>query len=223
MFDRIARCYDFVNLFISLGMHQGWRKKMMLHLPDCKDQNVLDLATGTGDVAFTLARESRVAKVTGLDLSTGMLTIAGKKAIKDDFDHKVRFIEGDAQHIPAKPQSYDAITISFGIRNVPNTSKCLADALRVLKPGGKMIILESALPRSRILRFFSLIHVRYVLPVLGWLLSGDPYAYRYLDKTIRTYPHGKDFLAMMVGVGFKNTGFQSLALGGVNLYWGEKQ
>lgn len=223
MFDAIAGQYDFVNFVLSLGLHARWRTKIRQSLPAGGQLEVLDLATGTGDVAIELARDQRVVHVEGLDMSVGMLEIGRKKLVERHLTSKINLIEGDAQAIPFTDNSFHAVSISFGIRNVPDVLKCMREALRVLKPGGRFLVLEFALPKSHLFRAIHLFYLRNILPHIGRMLSGHSSAYRYLNETIEEFPHGGEFLALMRQAGFKETRFLSLTFGIVNLYIGEKK
>lgn len=223
MFDAIAGNYDFVNSVLSLGLHARWRTKIRRSLPAGSGLEVLDLATGTGDVAIEISRDRRVSRVEGLDLSVGMLEYGQRKVVARGLTGRIKLSEGDAQAIPYADGSYDAVTISFGIRNVPDVLKCMRESLRVLKSGGRFIVLEFALPKSHIFRAIHLFYLRHVLPHLGRMLSGHDSAYRYLNETIEEFPHGSEFLALMRQAGFKETRFTPLTFGIVNLYIGEKK
>ena len=222
IFDAIAGKYDAINSILSAGLHKKWRKKMLPKLPSGNQLTALDLATGTGDVALTLVSQPRVTNVVGLDMSKEMIEVGRKKINRKGLSEKIGFVVGDAQELPFPPRSFEVVTMSFGIRNVPDVKKCLGDALRVLKPGGRMLILEFGLPKSRLLRWAHLFYLRNVLPHIGKLLSGHDFAYRYLNETIETFPYSQKFVDLMDDVGFVHTGYQTLNLGIVNLYWGTK-
>lgn len=222
MFNGIAGSYDFINGFISLGMHHRWRQRMLPLLPPRQDIQVLDLATGTGDVAITLARDDRVRRVIGIDLADNMIRLGRQKVKKEHLERTVCLMHGNAVTVPFASESFDVVTISFGIRNLPDVRHCLEQSLRVLKPGGKMIVLESALPANRVLRWGALLFIRFVLPWIGRLLSGDASAYGYLNETIRSFPSGDDFTRLMLDAGFSSVSYRPLGGGVVCLYQGCK-
>lgn len=222
IFDAIASRYDFVNSVLSFGLHHVWRKRIRQEMPKGNALKVLDLATGTGDVALELVKSPNVQKVTGIDLSEEMLAVGRTKIAAQGLDKKIEMLTGNAQDLKFSDQSFDATTMSFGIRNVPDVVACLRECHRVLKPGGRTLVMEFGLPKSRIVRFGHLFYLRNVLPFLGNMLTGHDFAYSYLNKTIETFPYGEDFLALMRQAGFKKVGCFSLTFGIVNLYWGDK-
>lgn len=237
IFDDIAGQYDRINSLLSFGIHSSWRRKLAAELPKrpagtaAQDStggaaeagiNALDLATGTGDVAFTLLAEPGVRHVTGLDLSKGMLALASQKAEQKQLAAKTTFLHGDACALPFAEDAFDAVTMSFGIRNVPDVRQCLAEMLRTLKPGGKALILEFSLPENPVIRAGHLFYLRNILPAIGNLLSGHDFAYSYLNKTIETFPYRHDFVQLMTDQGFEQAQYRDLTFGIVNLYSGIK-
>ncbi|MDE3046502.1 MAG: bifunctional demethylmenaquinone methyltransferase/2-methoxy-6-polyprenyl-1,4-benzoquinol methylase UbiE [Verrucomicrobiota bacterium] len=216
MFNEISSTYDRVNRILSLGQDVRWRKKVAMHLPLQPHLQVLDLATGTGDQLGAITRAGlSIRKMVGLDLSKEMLAIAHKKW------PQIEFLHGDAMHIPFEPSSFDAITFSFGIRNVETPLQSLKEMHRVLKSDGRALILEFSTP-SHWIRPFFLFYLRKILPRLGALLSGHKEAYRYLNRTIESFPSGDAFLALMKEAGFTKTYRVPMNFGGVTLYVGEK-
>ena len=222
LFNDIAGRYDLINSVLSFGLHYKWRKLVRETLPRRNDLRVLDLATGTADVALELVRSKRVSRVDGLDMSEGMIEQGKIKVSKKGLDKKIRLQVGDAQSLPFADKSYDAVTISFGIRNIPDVAKCISECYRVLKPGGRLIILEFALPSSKLMKNLHLFYLRNILPKIGKALSGNDVAYKYLNETIEEFPYGERFTAIMDGCGFDTTRFDELTMGIVNLYWGDK-
>lgn len=222
LFNDIASRYDSINTVLSFGLHYNWRRKIRKTLPRGSNLAVLDLATGTADVAIELSKSERVSRVDGLDMSAGMVENGNRKISKKGLDRTISLKVGDAQNLPYADNSYDAITISFGIRNMPNPLKCLQECYRVLKPGGRLIVLEFALPRSKIVRFGHLYYLRHILPRIGKLLSGHDVAYRYLNQTIEEFPCGTQFTALMRDAGLGSCRYEELTAGIVNLYWGDK-
>lgn len=223
MFDRIAGRYDFLNHTLSMGIDVGWRRELARKLPARPDLRVLDLATGTADVPLSLSAENAdVTEIVGTDLSEGMLAIGAKKVEAAGLNSKISLNIGDATAIPFEDQSFDAVTISFGIRNVPDVSQCLREMQRVLKPGGHALVLEFSTPQLPVFKQGYLFYLRHVLPRIGELVSGDKYAYRYLNKTIETFPYGQDFCDLMIHAGLTEVDAFPLSGGISTLYLGVK-
>lgn len=218
MFNKISPTYDQVNRILSFGRDIAWRKAVARHLPLRLHLQVLDLATGTGDqLAALFQKGASIHRAIGMDVAEEMLNIGRKKLAS----HPVELLVGDAQKIPFADNRFDAVTISFGIRNVEDPSKALREMCRVLQPRGKALILEFSMP-NRFIRPFFLFYLRSILPRLGGHFSKEPFAYRYLNKTIETFPSGKEFLGLMEQAGFRNCKRHSMNLGSVSLYVGEK-
>jgi demethylmenaquinone methyltransferase/2-methoxy-6-polyprenyl-1,4-benzoquinol methylase len=224
MFDRIAHRYDLLNRMLSFGRDIAWRKRMARYLPPHKSLHVLDLATGTADVLLFLHRqEPRVAHGVGVDPSAGMLGFGQGKIRKAGLDTRFRLVRGDGQYLSFPSDTFDAVTIAFGIRNVADVSKGLREMHRVLRRGGRVLILEFSLPRNRLVRWGYLFYFRHVLPRVGGLISGDSYAYRYLNATVETFPYGEAFCQLMREAGFQDVQARPLTFGIASLYVGDKE
>lgn len=224
MFDRIAHRYDLLNRLLSMGTDVNWRKKLNRRVPQGQDLHVLDLATGTADVLIAMDRACpQVSTGVGLDMSGGMLKYGQLKLKRLALDEKFRLVRGDATCIGLASESFDAVSISFGIRNVLDVSKGLEEMRRVLKPGGRALILEFSLPANRPFRALYLFYFRNILPRIGALLSGDSHAYRYLNETVETFPYGEDFCQLMRDAGFENATVTPLTFGIASLYQGERK
>jgi demethylmenaquinone methyltransferase/2-methoxy-6-polyprenyl-1,4-benzoquinol methylase len=223
MFDRIARRYDMLNRVLSMGIDHGWRRRTVasLDLHRHPRPEVLDLATGTGDLAIAIARSHGEVRVRGTDPSKNMLAIGVDKIHARGLDGRVSLALGDAQAIALPDESLDAVTISFGIRNVPDRARALAEMARVTRPGGTVAVLELGEPRRGILGPFARFHIRHVVPRLGALLSGAQ-EYRYLQRSIAAFPEPEQFAAMMEAVGLRTT-ITPLTFGVCNLYVGRKE
>ena len=208
---------------LSFGQDIFWRNKIC-KVPDKKeDQVLLDLATGTGDILFSFLKKRKdIAYAIGLDMSINMLKEAEKKSIHKKFNKKAGFLRGDANQIPLSKEKADFATMAFGIRNITEPEVCLKDIKRVLKFGGKALILEFSLPKSKFMKFFFLLYLRNIVPIIGWLVSGDKYAYRYLNETIEDFPYGEAFCKIMENAGFSNISFTPLTFGIATIYQGEK-
>jgi demethylmenaquinone methyltransferase / 2-methoxy-6-polyprenyl-1,4-benzoquinol methylase len=224
MFDRIAHRYDLLNRVLSGGRDVIWRNRLLRHLPPGEDLQVLDVATGTADVLLTLINGSaRVNCGAGIDLSERMLQIGRRKIAERGLGHRLTLQHGDAQKLPFADERFDVTTIAFGIRNVPEVPHGLAEMYRVLKPGGRALILEFSLPANRLVRRTYLLYFRHVLPRLGAMVSGDNFAYSYLNKTVETFPYGEQFCRLMHEAGFANVRSDVLTFGIATIYIGEKQ
>lgn len=222
MFNALSPTYDRTNSILSFGLDQRWRKKVADYLPARGHLHILDLATGTADQLIALfSKAASIQSAIGIDLAADMMAIGRKKIDQKTYKDKVQFIEADAQKLPFIDNRFDAATFSFGIRNVPSPLAALKEVHRVLRPLGRCLILEFSLPKWPI-RWGYLLYLRYILPKIGGFLSKDPEAYRYLNKTIEGFVHGKQFCNLMEQAGFKQVRAHSMALGGVTLYVGEK-
>lgn len=186
------------------------------------DQEVLDLATGTGDQLVALYQTGKVAKGVGLDLSEKMLEIGRAKLARLKLDDNLSLKTGDAGLIPLGDNLFDAVTISFGIRNVTDVPSALIEMRRVLRPEGRALILEFSLPRSLVMRKLYLFYFRHILPALGGMISGDSHAYRYLNQTVETFPYGESFCQLMRAAGFKEVHATPLTFGIATIYQGDK-
>lgn len=223
MFDRIAHRYDVLNRSLSFGRDVAWRKRLRRHLPLDRELRLVDLATGTADqILFLLEGRATIAEAVGYDLSEEMLARGREKIEKRGVGDVVSLHTGDAMRSPRADDSADVITISFGIRNVEDVPTALADMRRALVPGGKLLILECSLPQNRLVRAGYLFYFRHLLPRLGGWVSGDSYAYNYLNKTVETFPCGEAFCALMRNAGFKAVRAEALTFGVATLYSGIK-
>ena len=220
MFDRIAHRYDLLNRLLSMGQDITWRKRMAKYLPSQVDE-LLDLATGTGDqIIFLRTAHKGINKAVGIDMSEGMLEHGREKITKLGWDDTVSLQVGDAMKPPFEDDRFDAATISFGIRNVIDVSESLGEMARVLKPGGKLLVLECSLPRNVVLKKLYLFYFRHILPLIGGMISGDSYAYNYLNKTVETFPCGEAFNDLMRGAGFTEVKANELTFGIATIYEG---
>lgn len=220
MFTGISRRYELGNHILSFGLDMLWRKRLVKLVAKNDPNNVLDVATGTGDVAFALATIPSIQHITGVDPSSGMLQRANERKRKKfpEENDTIIFVEGDAQNLSMKDASVDAITISFGIRNVPNVQKALEEFSRVLKQGGGLYILEFSLPENRFIRKGYLLYLRFVLPIIGGVVTGNRQAYTYLNKTIEEFPKSADVVASIKEAGFKNVQVTRMLFGAVKIY-----
>ena len=221
MFDRIAHRYDLLNRVLSFGLDHGWRRRASaaLALPPDERGEILDLATGTGDLAITIARMHPAARVLGTDPSTNMLAF-GEGKIRA-FGERVRLTTGDAQAIDAAEGRFAGVTIAFGIRNVPDRDRALREMVRVTRAGGRVVVLELGEPNVGILGPLARFHVRHVVPRIGALLSGAR-EYRYLQTSIAAFPSPREFAAKMEAAGLERVSFSPLTFGACTLYVGSR-
>lgn len=223
MFDSISTTYDKTNRWITLGLDLYWRKKVASFLPLKQKLSVLDCATGTADQILSLMRHSdSIEEVFGIDLSESMLQIGKEKIRKTRFSSKVDLRCASALNLPFPENRFDCATLSFGIRNVTNVDLCLKELLRVIRPGGRVLILETSLPKLKILRALHLFYIRKILPLIGGWISKKKKAYQYLNQTAETFPCGKDFCKLMHQAGFEKAIHHPMTFGAVSIYIGEK-
>lgn len=221
MFDNISHKYDFLNHFLSLGIDKLWRKKAIGMLEKASSQVILDVATGTGDFALQ-AMSLKPAKITGIDISEGMLEVGRKKIAARNLQHIIDLKAGDSENIPFPENNFDAVTVAFGVRNFENLEKGLSEIFRVLKPGGKLIVLEFSRPRKFPMKQLYNFYFKHILPRVGRAVSSDKAAYTYLPESVQAFPDGGDFLRVLDKVGFNNTQCKALTFGISSIYSGTK-
>lgn len=224
MFDRIYKRYDLLNHLFSLGQDIFWRKKAAQKIKNTAHQSLLDMATGTGDVVFTvLKKHHKIDHAYASDMAFNMLEIAKKKATKKKLKQHVSFIQADASNTPFETSQFNCVTMAFGIRNMPDPLHTLKEIHRILKPKGQLLILEFSLPKHPFIRMLHLFYLRKIIPTIGALISRDKLAYSYLNKTIETFPYGEAFGNIMKDAGFRDVSLTPLTFGVVTLYVGEKK
>jgi demethylmenaquinone methyltransferase/2-methoxy-6-polyprenyl-1,4-benzoquinol methylase len=219
MFDGIAHRYDLLNRLMSFGVDRRWRKKTVAALELEGEARALDLATGTGDVAIAIARRHPGCEVIGLDPSPNMLAFGRRKCERRGLDQRVHLQLGDAEALPYASSSFDAITIAFGIRNVPDRARALREMARVTRPGGRIAILELGEPRRGPMAALARLHIHTLVPRMGALLSGSR-EYRYLQRSIASFPPAEEFAAMMEEAGIRVLEVRPLTFGACHLYVG---
>lgn len=221
MFDNISARYDFLNHFLSLGIDKIWRRKAIKQLRSIPVKKIIDIATGTGDFAIA-ALKLNPEEVIGLDISAGMLAVGEQKMIKNKVDSIIKMQLGDSENIPYDSNYFDALTVGFGVRNFENLELGLTEMLRVLKPGGKAVILEFSKPKrfpiKQIFGFYS----RYFIPFFGKRISKDAQAYSYLPESVAAFPEGKDFEDILRKIGYKNIASTLVSGGIATIYAGIK-
>ena len=222
MFDSIAHRYDFLNRFLSAGIDVKWRKKAIGYLKDINPKIILDVATGTADVALITEKMLHPTSIIGIDISDGMLEIGRKKIKEKKLETVIKLYNGDSADIKYDDNTYDAVTVAFGVRNFQQLEKGLEEILRVLRPGGKLVVLEFSRPKKFFIKGFYNFYMKTVSPNIGKLFSNNKDAYKYLDESIQKFPEGKDFVKIMDKVGFVNTFNKPLSLGICSIYCGTK-
>ncbi len=222
MFDDIACRYDFMNRFLSAGIDTRWRKKAINHLTELKPKMILDVATGTADVAIMASRLLNPDTIVGIDISDGMLEIGRKKINELNLQNTIELLNGDSEAISFNDNTFDAVTVAFGVRNFQHLETGLQEIKRVLKPGGKLVVLEFSKPKMPFVRSIYNFYMKIVTPNMGKLFSKNRDAYKYLDESIQKFPEGKNFTAILDELGYKNTINKPLSLGICSIYCGEK-
>lgn len=221
MFDGIAYRYDFLNHFLSMGIDKIWRKKALKNLSAYSSARILDVATGTGDFAIA-ALKYKPSQITGIDLSVEMLRIGEEKMKKRGVDNIIKLQVGDSENLQFESNSFDAVTVAFGVRNFENLEKGLQEMNRVLRAGGKAIILEFSKPQSFFFRKLFNIYFFNILPFIGKIVSKHSSAYTYLPESVDAFPSGQTFLQVMSNCGFKSVKAQALTGGIATIYTGVK-
>jgi len=221
MFDTISTDYDGLNRVISFGIDVKWRKKVVALVHAQKPDLVLDIATGTGDLAINLAKTG-ATKIIGLDISEGMLAVGRKKIAREHLSERIDMIQGDSEALPFEDHCFDAITVAFGVRNFENLELGLSEILRVLKPGGLFVILETSVPTKFPFKQGYSAYTKYLLPLIGKIFSKDQDAYSYLSESAAAFPHGEKFNNILREIGFTNIDNKPQTLGVATIYTASK-
>jgi len=221
MFNNISPSYDFLNHFLSLGIDVWWRKKAIAFLKNENPKSILDIATGTGDLAIE-ALSLNPVKITGVDISEGMLEIGRQKIKKKNLDKIIELQLGDSERLLFEDNTFDAVTVAFGVRNFENLEKGLSDIFRVLKPGGTFVVLEFSKPVTFPVKQLYNFYFNSILPFFGKLISKDNSAYTYLPESVKSFPDGENFTRLLKKTGFNNTKMKPLTFGIATIYVGKK-
>lgn len=221
MFDNISAEYDFLNHFMSMGIDRQWRKKAIKMLQEHQPKKIIDLAAGTGDFSIAAMKLSP-EKVVGVDISDGMLAKGREKVEKKGLSDVITLVNGNSEDLQFEDGEFDALTVGFGVRNYENLEKGLSEMLRVLKPGGKAVILEFSKPKKFPFKQFFSFYLKYMIPFWGRLFSKDRRAYEYLPESMVIFPEGEDFLKILDKVGYKNTIATPVSGGIATIYTGIK-
>ena len=222
MFDNIAFRYDFLNRFLSAGIDITWRKKAIKQLLALQPKKVLDVATGTADVALMTYDILKPEKIVGIDISVGMLDLGRHKIAAKELQNTIKLFTGDSENIAFNDNEFDAVTVAFGVRNFQNLAKGLQEMRRVLQPGGKLVVLEFSKPKQVVFKQFYNLYMNVIAPAFGKLFAKNKDAYQYLNDSVQAFPEGQTFLNIMHEAGFTQTYLKSLSLGICTIYCGVK-
>jgi demethylmenaquinone methyltransferase/2-methoxy-6-polyprenyl-1,4-benzoquinol methylase len=222
MFDNIAHKYDFLNHFLSLNIDKIWRRKAIKLLKTSAPKTILDVASGTGDLALEAARILKPEKIIGIDISEGMLAVGRQKIAKKNLSEIIQLQTGDSENIDFPEHKFDAVTAAFGVRNFENLEKGLAEMFRVLKPNGEMVILEFSKPQKFPVKQFYHFYFFKILPGIGKLFSKDMSAYTYLPESVYQFPYGQRFCEILTKIGFSKVSHSNVAFGIATIYFAKK-
>ena len=221
MFDAISKEYDSLNRVISFGIDVKWRKRVVKIIGNSNPDSILDIATGTGDLAINLTK-TKASKIVGFDISQGMLQVGRKKIEKLQLTNTIEMVLGDSENIPFENNSFDAITIAFGVRNFENLEKGLSEIYRVLKPGGTFVVLETSVPTKSPFKQGYRFYSTKVLPLIGKLFSKDKSAYKYLSDSAAAFPYGEAFNNILRKIGFIDIENKPQTFGAATIYIAKK-
>lgn len=221
MFDKISDNYDFMNRLITFRLDKKWRKRVLKLISNHQPESILDIATGTGDMAILFA-ETSAKKIVGVDISQGMLRVADEKIRAKNLQDRIKTEVQNSEQLQILDDCYDVVTVSYGIRNFENLKKGLSEMYRVTKSGGIVVILETSVPSNPIIRAGYLFYTRYIMPNLAKLFSKDKTAYSYLSESALKFPHGKEFEEILKSIGYKNVKTYPQMGGASSIYYGEK-
>jgi demethylmenaquinone methyltransferase/2-methoxy-6-polyprenyl-1,4-benzoquinol methylase len=222
MFDGIAGKYDFMNRFLSAGIDRSWRKKAIKEIRKDKPGYILDIATGTGDMAIRAAKMINPRKITGIDISEGMLTLGRKKVAAAHLSNVIELLKGDGEVISFGDNTFDAVMVAFGVRNFENLNRGLTEILRVMKPGSKLVVLEFSKPKLRLVRSIYNWYMGKLAPAIAKFFRQNKKAYQYLNESAKAFPERHQFIDILKDVGFSDTDFRPLSLGICCIYTGRK-
>lgn len=222
MFDSIAPAYDLMNRLMSFGLHRRWLRKAVAMATAAGPSSVLDVATGTADVAIALAKSGKGVKVTGVDLSSRMIEVGRQKVAEEGLNDSVSLCEGDCMSLSFDDMTFDGVTVAYGVRNFEHLFEGYAEMLRVLKPGGTVTVIELSVPRSRLVRPFYKLYTGCVIPLIGRMISRDVRAYSYLPESIAAVPQGEEMRSLMERAGFVDVTVRPLTLGTCTIYHGRR-
>jgi demethylmenaquinone methyltransferase / 2-methoxy-6-polyprenyl-1,4-benzoquinol methylase len=218
MFNNIAGRYDFLNRLLSAGIDVSWRRKAIAEIASLKPQRILDVATGTADVALLTMEQLQPAEIIGIDISEGMLSLGREKIKAKGWENKIQLITGDSAALPFPDHHFDAITVAFGVRNFQDLEKGLREMYRVLRPGGKLVVLEFSQPHAPVVKQAYQLYMNWVTPQIGKVFSQNKAAYQYLNDSVQAFPEGQSFLNILHEASFTPTYLKRLAFGICTIY-----
>lgn len=222
MFNRVARRYDLLNHLLSMGADVRWRQLAVKQATQHSPKAIVDVACGTADLTIALAKAAKSAQLTGLDLSEGMLEVGRKKTKTAKLEDRITLKQGNGENLPIESQSIDSVTIAFGIRNFEHPELGLSEMIRILKPEGRLVILEFSMPKNALFRAVYKWYFKHILPIVAGWISGDRKAYEYLPKSVELFPNGQKFADMMLAQGCRMVKIKSLMGGIAMIYTGIK-
>lgn len=222
MFNNIAGKYDFLNHLLSLGIDKGWRKKAIKSIKVIAPKNILDVATGTGDLAIAAAKDIPSATIVGIDIAAQMLEVGKTKIADSSLSDRIEMKVGDSEALPYGDGHFDAVLCAYGVRNFQDLAKGLTEMSRVMRIGGRVAILEFSQPKTFPIKQVFSIYFKFIMPLFGKIVSKHSTAYSYLPESVMAFPEGQDFCTIMENSGFKNVKAQPLSFGITSLYTGEK-
>jgi len=222
MFTAIAPRYDFLNWLLSVGQDKYWRKQAVDLLDPIRRDHILDVATGTCDIVIEIAKRNLAVRIFGIDFSQRMLELGKAKVFRSNYDKSISFQIGSGEHLPFANESFDGVVCAFGIRNFANVKRGLREFYRVLKPGGRIVILEFSVPQNQFLNAVYECYFNFILPKIGNLVSGHSNAYTYLPESVAHFPNQKTFVEWIEKTGFKKVSFEELTFGIVSIHRGFK-
>jgi demethylmenaquinone methyltransferase/2-methoxy-6-polyprenyl-1,4-benzoquinol methylase len=222
MFNDIAPRYDFMNRFLSVGTDIGWRKKAITQLKGINPQQLLDVATGTADMAILTYAILQPQRITGIDISEGMLEIGRMKVNEKGLSGHIELLTGDSETINFPDNAFDGITVAFGVRNFQNLEKGLKEMRRVLRPGGKLVVLEFSRPKNIFFKGIYNLYMNIIAPAFGRMFAKNKKAYRYLNQSVQAFPEREQFTNILKSAGYRDTYYKTLSLGICAIYCGSK-
>ena len=222
MFDTISKEYDSINRIMTFGIDIKWRKRVVAIIAKNNPKKILDIASGTGDLAIMTAKKTDAEEIIGVDISKGMLEIGEQKIKKANLSNRIKMQVADSENLPFETNYFDAICVAFGVRNFENLDIGIKEIHRVLKPNGVFVVLETSVPSLPIIKQLYLLHSNFLLPLFGKLFSKDPKAYSYLSESAKNFPYGKEFNNILEKNGFKEVQNKPQTLGVASIYIGKK-
>jgi demethylmenaquinone methyltransferase/2-methoxy-6-polyprenyl-1,4-benzoquinol methylase len=222
MFDTISKEYDGLNRVITFGIDISWRKKVIALIAEKHPKKILDIASGTGDLAIMAAKKIKDSSIIGADISEGMLHVGKQKIKKLNLENQIKMQLADSENLPFENNTFDAVTVAFGVRNFENLDKGLQEIQRVLKKGGIFVVLETSVPTFPVIKQLYLLHSNYLLPFFGKLFSKDAKAYKYLSNSAKNFPYGKAFNNILIKNGFIEVENKPQTMGVATIYVGHK-